>query len=185
MRYIVVPPCHFATPSQLCETTLRRLRRAGELFCPMDPRPEILLTGDVPYSKGTKTLAELGRGHLQENLFIPFAYIRIVKGETGSSREPYEVLRRLASGDRVWVVSSTWHLWVAKFFWQREAKRRGIEVFFVPIRHTGGWRTKLFYGAFACAVRVFNVLGLLPILEKRLERQYAARKDGFQFNGCR
>lgn len=182
--FIVVCPCHFQDSSTLCETTKRRLERAGNIYWSMS-FPEILLTEDVSWADGADTLAELARKWLVENSFIEFSHIHVVESERGFSQEVEQVFKMFNGDSEVWVVSSAWHLWVAGFFWKRAAKQYNVPVCFIPVADEAGTRTRIFYGMLACALRGASFLGLLSFFEKGLERRCVRRKNSLRFSGCR
>lgn len=194
---IVVVPCCFAEQNRLCQTTLARLRAALELLpsTGWQGKPQrflIVLTGDVPYQPGGKTLCEYMREYLLAAGILP-ATILLATGATGSFAEPRLVtgmLEKLAPNrstlNLLTVVSSDWQLWAGRPFWGRSAKEARFRLNFLPVLNTGGWRTRLFYAAFAAFVRLALAFGVWDRIEPLLYRKlYAPRAAGFKLRGCR
>lgn len=196
---IVVIACCFTEQNRLCQTTIARLRAVLELIPPpgaeWEERPRRLLfvvTGDVPYQPGGKTLGELMREYLLAAGIAP-ATVLMAAGATGSFAEPRLVtgmLEKLTPNhstlNLVVVVSSDWQLWVGRPFWEHSAEEARFLLNFLPVLNTGGWRTRIFYAAFASAVRIALMTGLWPSLEPWLyKRMYAPRYTrGFRMKGC-
>lgn len=188
-RAVVVVPCHFKDRESPCSTTVSRLNAA---LCELRRYPKnqqiVVLTGDVPYEPGSKTLARLMCAFLRERGFRG-AMLKAA-GETGSFLEPQLVTRmlreRFPTVTHLNVVSSDWQLWVGKLFWKRAATERGLTVEFVAIEGTGGRRTHVIYALYAAMVRCTRLLGLWPVLERFLtEKVYRRRYTaGFKMNGC-
>lgn len=186
---IVVVACHFAEREELCATTIARLQAA--MYCVSHDTslltPPIVVTGDVPYEAGSKTLCQLMREYLIAKGFS--GAVIMAAGETGSFAEPRIVTRKLKElfpeAKRFLVISSNWQLWVGRPFWKRSASTAGLDVMFLSLANTGGWRTRFFYAAYAVFVRAALATGLWSRLERLLYRKaYATRRDGFQWNGC-
>lgn len=187
----VVLACHFANRDTLCKTTIARLEAARRYLATplqMKGRTVIVLTGDVPYETGGPMLCELMRDYFIRRGFAGTIIMAI--GATGSFDEPRLVADRIAvqfPGVREFtVVSSSWHLQAAKPFWKQTARQRQLHIQFLPVRGTGGWRTKLFYAAYALLIRLSRWSGVWPKIERFLRRTaYAKRYAGFQTDGCR
>ena len=189
---IVVPPCHFAKPHQLCRTTIARLD-AGLLFA-VNYRPWrflFVLTGDVPYEPEGITLAELMKEYLRARGYQ--GEVLIARGETGSFREPQLVVRLLKERQKVepWldqlvVISSDWQLRVAEHFWRNSAQDAYLQLHLRPIQRTGGWRTRFFYAFLGTFIVLMRKAGLWPSVEPILYRcLYAPRyRKGFKTNAC-
>lgn len=150
-----------------------------------------VVTGDVPYQPGSKTLGELMREYLiaagcQRNEVL------MATGATGSFAEPRLVTEMLAklNPDRsalnlLVVVSSDWQLWVGRPFWKRCARQARFQLNFLPMLHSGGWRTRVFYAAFAAFSRLALAAGVWGKIEPFLYRKlYAPRAAGFKLKGC-
>ncbi len=194
---IVVIACCFTKQNRLCQTTLARLRAALELMPSTEwkGKPRRLLfvvTGDVPYQPGRKTLCELMREYLLA-AGIPQTTVLMTTGATGSFAEPRLVtgmLEKLTPNhstlNLVVVVSSDWQLWVGRPFWKRSAEEARFRLNFLPVLNTGGWRTRAFYTIFAAFIRTMLALGLWTTVEPFLYRLlYAPRyTKGFRTNGC-
>ncbi|MBI4132685.1 MAG: YdcF family protein [Candidatus Sungbacteria bacterium] len=152
-----------------------------------DRRMVIVVTGDVPFEPGGKTLCTLMRDYLTQQGFK--GEVIMAQGGTGTFREPAIVIAELKARfpklQRLTVVSSSWHLWVARQFWREQCTAKGISVKFFAPWGTSGLRTRLFYAAYALFIRAVKILGLWPVAERILERTiYARRQEGFRLNGC-
>ena len=66
MLYVVIA-CHFKNKDELCETTIARLLAALKVAKSGD---RIIVTGDVPYAPGSKTLGQLMWDWLTKNGFL-------------------------------------------------------------------------------------------------------------------
>lgn len=196
----VVIACHLVKPDELCATTVARLRAALHYASTSGDNHVFIVTGDARYEPESPTLCELMRNYLLAQGTLP-AHIHMATGGTGSFLEPEIVMEAVRSrypeARRLVVVSSNWHLWVAHPFWKRfefVAKPEKLEeVCFLVVHQTGGWRTQLFYAAYAFLIRavlfadelLFANDRLWPRLERVLnERVYARRSRSFRFNGC-
>ncbi len=181
-RIIAVPPCHFAAPQLLCNTTLARMHTALELLTPGDI---LLLSGDVPYSPHTKTL-----GILMREWFIqhdtPPESLCILRGGVGTfseARVTCQTTPHLEAREIV-VVSSDWYLFAGKPIWCRRAKEHNLTLSFVSIPHTGGVRTQLLYGIIGIVLRLGIAVGLEAPLEGLFTSVQKKRAEGFTFKGC-
>ncbi len=185
-RVFVVPACHFIDSKTLCDTTIKRLRVAI-LAADPDIGDAIVVTGDVPYELGSPTLGELMNSWLIKQDF-PAENIIILREGVGTFSEARIMMDILHNHyrcyDHVTLVSSKWYLFQAKQIWRRRAKEKNIDISYISIIHTGGWRTVLTYTILGIIVRSAIMLGLESFLERRLTAQQQSRRNGFKFNGC-
>lgn len=179
MTYVVIA-CHFAGKDKLCETTVERLRNARDRFKQGD---KIVVTGDVPYETGGKTLAQLMRDWLVLEGGIPVSSVEIIKGGVGTFTEA-RTLCCWAWGRELTVISSSWYLFQGKPIWRKRADEFENHVRFVSVNGTGGWFTVLTYGLIGLAVRASMLFGFDGWLETRVTQVQRERINGFTYNGC-
>ncbi len=176
----VVPACHFNGKDELCKTTIARLEYAQT----SSQRGDIIMvTGDVPYQRGGRTLAELMESWLI-NKGVPVNEIVILKGGVGTFSEARIACNRLKSQSEMTVISSNWYLWQGQPIWRRRGKENNIKISFMSVTSTGGWRTMGIYGLIALTVHLAISLGLEGILERHMTTSQQSRRQGFTFNGC-
>lgn len=180
MVYIVIA-CHFKNGSQLCETTIARLKTAISVIKKDD---RIIVTGDVPYKLGGKTLGELMKNWLESRKF-PEKSISLLKGAVGTFSEARISCELLKHEGEIVVISSRWYLFSGGLIWQKYGRDNGVSVSFVSVPNTGGWRTILTYIIFGLIVRLSATLGLERVLEEYITASQDRRREGFTFNGCR
>jgi len=192
---IVVVSCHFAEKDKLCPTTLNRLSHALKCAAECEiseGRIDVafVVTGNVPYEKGSKTLAELMREYLFKNYYIHLIYTRVHIGEgvgifSESRNVTHDVRKLIHDASKIIVVSSNWYFWAGAPLWKKFGQENGLEVQILPIYGTGGWKTKLIYAVYGLIVRASLIFGFSSLVEKQLTKMQLSRKEGFTFDGCR
>jgi len=139
MEVTVVIACHFKSKNELCETTIARLKTALQSAQKGDL---VWVTGDVPFAPGGPTLGNLMKDWLAERN----TESSILLGGVGTFSEARKACESASQkGLNIKIVSSLWHLFQAKPIWQRRAEENGVKISFIPVGHTGGWRTIAIY----------------------------------------
>lgn len=188
MTTLVVIACHFKSAHELCATTVARLQKALQVNWELSPAQTMFMVGgNVPYRKGGPTLQHLMKEWLAEHGAIAKHRIMLNEG-TGTFSEARESTRMLAApagSKKAIVISSNWWLWSGKTIWRRFARKHGLPVEFVAVRHSGGWRTHLIYMAYAAIVHASFALGFSDLVEKHLNKMQEKRLEGFTWDGCR
>jgi uncharacterized SAM-binding protein YcdF (DUF218 family) len=180
LTYIVIA-CHFASASELCQTTIARLLKALAVAKKTD---KIVVTGDVPYEPGTPTLGRLMSEWLIGHGILPSLVI-IHKGGVGTFSEARLVCASLKSAEEIVVISSPWHIFQAKPVWERRALENKQTVRFISVQNTGGWVTWATYITLGLIIRGSILLRLERVLEDRFTDLQQKRRNGFKLNGCR
>ena len=179
-RQIVVIACHFKDRQTFCETTYDRLNEAMIIA---EDGDQIIVTGEVPYEPCGPTLGEL----MQAALILwgfPEDKVSVLHYGVGTFSEARIACDALR-GREIVVVSSPWYLFQGKPIWQRRAKENNVEISFVSVPGTGGWRTWVTYIGLGLVVRVATLLGLEKVLEDRLTASQQGRRQGFKLDGCK
>lgn len=177
----IVIACHFKNKEELCETTIARLQTALKVVKSGD---RIVVTGDVPYAPGGRTLGQLMWEWLTKNGFPAWGTFVLHKG-VGTFSEARIACILLKNVNEITVISSPWYFFQGKPIWQRRAKESGIKISFVSVPNTGGRRTVVTYTILGLVVRVAIFIGLEKVLEDRLTASQQKRCEGFTFNGCK
>lgn len=148
-------------------------------------------TGNVPYDKTSKTLADL----IIEELASEPHPKEIAEG-VGIFSEARFVTESAAKQGNVEliIVSSDWYFWPGKLIWEEFAAENKVPIHFVMVRDTGGLQTKLFYAAYGLIAHLAYLatidFGLFRIrcdrlLEYCLNALQSGRKDGFTTDLCK
>lgn len=178
--------CHFKSAHELCATTVARLQKALQVNWELSPAQTMFMVGgNVPYQKEGPTLQHLMKEWLAE--YGGIARHRIVFNEgTGMFAEARESIRALAAlnSNKAIVISSDWWLWYGRTVWRKTANIYNLPTEFVTVRHTGGWRTRLTYLAYAAIVHAAFALGFSGLLAELLITTQKKRLEGFTWNGC-
>lgn len=180
MVHIVIA-CHFLTRTQLCDTTITRLRVIRDAFRKGD---RILVTGAVRFSKGGPTLSKLMKNWLVENDF-PATSVSVMKNGVGTFSEARIVTKLFKNEKEITVISSPWYLLQGRQIWRRRGLENGVKVSFISVPKTGGWRTWLTYTIIAVIVRAAIFFGVEKALENKLTASQEKRREGFTFDGCK
>ena len=184
---IALPGCHYLGPERQCETTAKRLDATLTFAASLKDTEVVYLTHDaVPYKRGGKPMSILLKESLIRRGVDPDQI------HTASGFGTFSDVRAVISKglkicpaiDTIVLVTSSWHLWVCRSLWKREARRYGIRVFFHAVPNTGGLRTHLFYGMYAIIVQLALLLHVDKYMEQILTKKQIKRLDGFQWNGC-
>ena len=184
---IVIIPCHFERRDKLCVTTIKRVDEALKIARGRASKEVFfIITGNVPYEKGAKTLCDLMRSYL---VCQGVTDNKIILGEgVGIYSEAKNVTKQIRkafdSSTRFFVVSSDWYFLPGGIIWRYFAHKNGIEASFQRVRGTGGEKTKKLYRRYAFFVRYafrFHVGWLLGRLLTFLQQ---GRKKGFTMDGC-
>src|SRR3989344_3008939 len=167
-KVTVVVSCHFSEKGRLCHTTVARiLKTIGYRYGEIAPHEKFVATGNVPYEKGSKTLAAL----IKEQLMLHGARDEnVLVGEgvgifSESRAVPRQIKERWPDIEVVEVVSSDWYFWPAQPFWEKLGKEQGFRVEITPVEYTGGLRTMIMYAVYAIIVRMSLVLGFSSLVE--------------------
>lgn len=180
MVYVVIA-CHFRTQKELCATTIARLQIALNVAKEGD---HVLVTGDVPYTPNGPTLGKLMQDWLVANGF-PTEAVSVLHGGVGTFSEARTVCEILKGEEEIAIVSSPWYFFQGKPIWRRRRQENDINVSFISIPNTGGWRTVLTYAVIGIIVRTAILIGLERVLEDRLTMSQEKRREGFVFDGCK
>lgn len=192
MTYVVIA-CHFASPIELCDTTKLRLARARALYKTGD---RIIVTGDVPYQKGGKTLGQLMEAWLVQS-GVPKEAVTRLNGGVGTFSEAELVCKLLFGKTREFtIVSSPWYLFQAKPIWNHqveiqnesvpeEAYETPISPEYLSVPGTGGLRTWIIYIGIGIVVRASILCGQAGRLAELMTESQQDRVNGFKFNGCK
>lgn len=185
MNVFIVIACHFQDKDHLCRTTIARLERAlVEARACKDSR--FIVTGDVPYQNGTKTLGTLMKEYLAQH-GVPL--ILRSRGGVGTYSEARIIMNEDVVGfskeARITVISSDWHLWTGRSIWMKRARECGREVAFISLPHTGGVRVRCIYAVYAMIDKTASLLGLQWLAEKVITGSQLSRRQGFTLDGCR
>ena len=185
MRTIVCVPCHFARKDVLCDTTLRRLEEALHLSNSAEDI-EFIVTGNVPYEKGSKTLSNLQRQYLVDH-GVPTEKIYTGEG-VGTFSEARTVTsdawRRHGPEHQMIVVSSDWYFWAGAMIWRKFAREYHLSLTLHRVKYTGGIKTKMIYFALACVIGIFFAVRKESVIEEKLTQMQMKRKEGFTMDGC-
>lgn len=181
MVYVVIA-CHFKNRTQLCETTIARLRTVLSIANPAND--DVVVTGDVPYEPGAQTLGELMKEWLVRHGF-PDRSVSLLRGAVGTFSEARVGCKLLRDKGEIVVVFSSWYLFYGGPVWRRRGRENGLSVSFVTVPNTGGWRTVLIYTVFGLIAHIGTLLGIERFLEERTTASQSKRVEGFTFDGCR
>lgn len=183
MVVVVVLSCHFSSPTELCGTTRRRLDAALRFAASLpDETLFIPSGGSVIYEHGGKSIGTLMAEYIAAR-GVPAERIRVGRGFNTFTEAAAIVDDLAASGtrpERIVVVSSVWHLWVARQVWRPLAQIAALQVEFLAVRGTGSWMMIRRYFAYAAAVKILTAIGE----QRPLHRLGAERQDGFTANWC-
>lgn len=181
-RTIIPIACHFASPSELCETTIARMHAALNALQAGDI---LLLAGDVPYEPNGPTLGMLMQEWLVHNCKREI-HPHLVRNNVGTFSEARAITLSAAElgRDELVLVSSDWYLFAACAVWRRRARERNLRVTFIPVINTGGLRTWSLYIVIGLVIRAALLIGLERPLERFFTAMQSKRKKGFTLNGC-
>lgn len=180
MRYLIIPACHF-DGWELCKAAVIRLQIALNIARRDD---QIVVTGNVPRIAGCPpTLAELMQDWLIKMRFPANRVSKLLEG-VGTFSEARAACG-LFGNKEVVIVSSSWYLFAGKQIWQRRARENNINISFVSVPNTGGWRTFVTYFLYGLVIRAGITVGLEKPLEETMTASQQKRLEGFTFNGCR
>jgi hypothetical protein len=146
-----------------------------------------IVTGDVPYSSGGKTLAQLMKKELIRCGVDPERIdIGPGNGIPSEAREVCEFITVCYRSEKnITIVSSDWYFEPGLTAWSREAKRVGLAVDYLAIRGTGGEKTRRFYRRYGYITRWARNLGAYWALAGLLNLYQKRRAvNGFQWDGC-
>ncbi len=163
---------------------MARLNAAHSKFDWRNGDIRFIVTGNVPYRPGGKTLSELSQEHLARH-GVPPEKIEASEG-TGiysQARILTDRIRSLPDSPTLYIVTSRWCLWTVKPIWKKYGK--GLRVLFYPIPGRAGTKQILIYFCYGVVIRIARVLGLENRLAGFLTAQQEKRKTrGFTWNGC-
>jgi len=160
-------------------------------------RVKFVVTGDVPYERGSKTLAWLMREYLIE---AGADSQRVIIGSGGgifseSRNITSGIKRRWPDTEIIEVVSSDWYFLPAWLLWKKFGGEQGLKVKVIIVENTGGPRTRIMYALYGALVWLAALidkvlcpifrLSALRFLGECITKMQSGRKDGFKINNCR
>lgn len=187
---IVIIACGFDEEGVLCETAQRRIDAALQLEEQIGRKCSFIATGDVPYKKGSKTLAELIANEIVEYTGCKHNHKKpVISKGNGIFSEAKATTEYVAKMEniRLHIVSSNWYFWPGQLIWEDFAQNNHVDIDFVPIKGAVGVKTRIVYSGYALAANIAHLLwwlGARRAMEWLMNRIQAGRKNGFTSKGC-
>lgn len=183
MIYVVIA-CHFELDEWFgympCDTTIVRLEAAQKAVTEDD---SIMVTGDMSYELGGPTLGHLMADWLRLSGFT--GNIIMLHGGVGMFSEA-RLVCNILEGKEVTVVSSSWYFVYGRLIWEMRALEKDIDMYFISVPKTGGWRVRLVYFALGVIVDAVIFVGLGQILEDYVFTKFQQkRRKGFTLDRCK
>lgn len=188
---IAVHACGFESKDEICHTSAFRLQAAA--IEAADKKIEnFIISGGVPYEKGSKLLAHLmGQWlSLDKNEKNGLRRIHYATACFDSSSDIQNILKiaQEQNFSNLIAISSSWHLWALKplyGYWKRKLNYSG-EIRFKPIHYSNNasLKTIFVYSIYSSLVRLSLWTGTFKIFDTIIGAKLSKRKNGYPATGC-
>lgn len=183
-RAIAVHACGFRYTNELCYTAQNRLILAKSEAEKNDIK-DIIISGGVPYQKGSPLLAHLMGHFIDQNRFRLHYAVDCYNSST-DIQNILEIAEKQGFTS-ILAISSTWHLWALKPLyrhWQKEMDYRGNIYFAHPDLDPAGCKTILFYIIYSLLLRISLAFGFFNLFDNFINKIHAKRINGYPVSGC-
>jgi len=188
---IVVHACGFGSKEEICEIAKLRLDLATDC-AGAEEESDIIISGGVPYQKGSRLLAHL-MGEWLKNHMLNYRSINYAIDGFDSSTDVQNIIRIAQNRQfaNLIIISSTWHLWVLKPLYRYWAKKLDYlgQISFralndeIDLCYTSK-KTVWFYSFYGLLVEMAIEFRLFKPLDKFLSSIFSKRKNGYPVTGC-
>ena len=193
---IVVHACGFSSKEEICPVFKSRLMMAKAELESLDKKDLaetiIIITGGVPFEKGSKILALCG-GEYFASLFennqspVPVFYPGECFNSSTDTAGALFIAMCAGISKKYIVVSSFWHNWILKQTYASWTGKIGYIPpisFISPNKDMAGYKTIITYASFAITMATLTVIGLNAWFYYFLYEKQIKRTDGFPVLGC-
>ena len=185
---IAVHACGFSTSQGLCRITYDRLGNAMGISGKTDIK-NFIVSGGPPYNKGKAPLAYLMRDYLKKFSLKYHIYCATDCFNSSTDIQTILSIMREQNFNKLYAVSSFWHLWVLKPIYHYWIKKLNcnIDIKMCKVNNRSvkaGLKTVFTYFIYALLIKLSILFGVFSILDATINKLQSKRLNGYPISGC-